>query len=159
MQMLHSIDIFLRSTSCFLVRVIELVLNEESDTCLADLLQRYRQNLLGSGIHAAASTTRTDLSNQLRINLAVTDRFHHSQMLQVVVSLEQSISCKELNDDAPYTPYVAGEIPAKLKDNLRGAVMPRGYDRRMVFVFKGSRAEIDQTYLTVKEHPSLSSGP
>lgn len=65
-----------------------------------------------------------DSSNNVSVNLATTDSFHHRKMLEIVVRLEQSVTGKELDKDASYTPDVAREAPAKVEYDLRCTVVP-----------------------------------
>lgn len=65
-----------------------------------------------------------DLADDLWIDLAVAHCFHHGEMLEIIVRLEESVAREELDDDAPYTPNVAGIAPAELQDDLGSAVVP-----------------------------------
>jgi hypothetical protein len=70
-----------------------------------------------------AATARGDLANKSFVNGSVAHGFHHCQMLQVIVRLEQGIAGEELDKNASYTPDVAREAPSKVKDDLGGAVV------------------------------------
>ena len=85
---------------------------------------------LHSAVWLASSTARgSDLLDQFRFNPGITNRFHHRQMFQVVMCLEQGVSSEELYDDASDRPHVARKTPAKLEYNFWGPVMPCGDDR------------------------------
>ena len=66
-----------------------------------------------------------DLTNDLRLDLAVAHCFHHGEMLEVVMRLEESVASEKLYQDASYAPDVAWVAPAKLQDDLGGAVVSR----------------------------------
>ena len=55
-------------------------------------------------------------------------------MFSVVVSLKQSGSLVEFEDDAADAPDVAGMMPSQFENDFRRAVMARGHDRRVMFV-------------------------
>lgn len=46
-------------------------------------------------------------------------------MLQVVMGLEQSVACEELDKNAPYAPDVAWKAPAQLQDDLGRPIVSR----------------------------------
>lgn len=95
----------------------------------------------------------------MRVDPGIDDRFHHGQMLEIIVSLEQGIPGKELDQDTPDAPYIAGVGPTKAQDDLWRPVMPRRHDRRVVFILEGGRSEVDKPDLRVKKHSPLSSLP
>lgn len=64
-----------------------------------------------------------DLSNDLTIQLTTTHCFHHGQMFQIVMGLEQGVTSKELDQDASDTPNVTGKTPSKVENDLRRTVM------------------------------------
>jgi len=64
-----------------------------------------------------------DLADDLLLDLAVAYCFHHGEMLEIIVRLEESVTSKELDEDASYTPNVARITPAQLQDYFGGAVM------------------------------------
>jgi len=45
----------------------------------------------------------------MAVKSATTNTLHHSQVLQIVMCLEQRISCEELDKDASDTPDITGE--------------------------------------------------
>lgn len=77
-------------------------------------------------------------------------------MFEIVVSLEKSISGKELYQDTPDTPYITGETPAQVQDDLWCPIVACGHNGRVVFIIKSGRAKVDETNLTVEEDPSLA---
>lgn len=68
--------------------------------------------------------------------------------------LEEGVASEELDQYTSDTPYVTREAPAKVEDNLRGSVMSRRDDGRVVLVLKSSRAKVDKSDLGVKQDPS-----
>lgn len=48
------------------------------------------------------------------VDLAAAHSFHHGKMLEIVVSLEESVTGKEFDNDAAYTPDVARKTPSEL---------------------------------------------
>ena len=81
-----------------------------------------------------ASARLLYLPDKPRFDLAVTDRFHHRQVLEVVMCLEESVAGKELDEDATDTPYIAREAPAKVKYYFWSTVMPCTDDGAMVLI-------------------------
>jgi hypothetical protein len=77
-------------------------------------------------------------------------------MLEIVVSLEESITGKELNQDTPNTPYITGETPAEIQYDLRCPIVAGGHDRRVIFIIKCGRTKVNKTNLAVEKHPSLA---
>lgn len=69
---------------------------------------------LRSSCILVAASSRSHLSDQGFVKLAVTYRFHHGQVLEVIVRLEQCVTCEELDEDAPNTPYVAWKAPTQI---------------------------------------------
>lgn len=63
-------------------------------------------NVLGSRI-ATVSGHLVNLSDQVRVDARSHDIFHHGEVFQIFVSLEQGIASKELNQDTSNTPNVA----------------------------------------------------
>ena len=55
-----------------------------------------------------------DLLNQMCIDLLANHSFHHCEMLQIVMSLEQSITSEKFDQDAPYTPDITWIRPTQL---------------------------------------------
>lgn len=80
-------------------------------------------------------------------------------MLQVVMSLEERVAGVEFDEDTPDAPDVAREAPPEIQYDLRGAVVSRGDDRRVVFVVKGRRPEVDEPDLAVEKYSPLSRIP
>lgn len=91
----------------------------------------------------------------MAVNSLITHGFHHSEMLEIIVRLEQCVSCEELHENAADTPYIAGIRPTQSKDDLRCSVVARRDHRRMIFVLECSGAEVYQSNLGVKENPPL----
>lgn len=79
------------------------------------------------------------------IHLSIHNTLHHGQMLQVIMRLEQRVTCEELDKYTPYAPDITRIRPSQPENNLRRAVMPRGDDRRVVLVLESSRSEIDES--------------
>jgi hypothetical protein len=82
-------------------------------------------------------------------------------MLQIVVSLEQSVTSEELDKDTSNTPDITWETPPQSKNDLRCSVVPGRYHARMIFIIKSSGAEINKTNVGIKQYsagPTLTSG-
>jgi hypothetical protein len=77
-------------------------------------------------------------------------------VFEIVVSLEESITGEELDQDTPNTPDITGETPAKVQYDLGCPIVAGGHDRRVIFIIKCGRAKVNKTNLTVKKHPSLA---
>jgi hypothetical protein len=107
MKSLHSLDILLRGLGGFTVGIVEFRLDEE----------------FGCSVRVATASVGSYLLHDARIYLATAHRLHHRQMLEVIVRLEEGVASKELNQNAANAPYVAGEAPAKLEDDLWGTVV------------------------------------
>lgn len=69
------------------------------------------------------ATSRSDLADEGFVNGLVAHSFHHGQVLEIVVRLEQGISSEELDKDAAYTPDITRETPSKVKYDFGGAVV------------------------------------
>lgn len=76
-----------------------------------------------------AATARGDLTDKCFINRGIAHGFHHRQMLQVIVRLEQGIAGEELDKNTTYAPDVAREAPSKVEYDLGGTVVS-GRDNR-----------------------------
>jgi len=63
------------------------------------------------------------LADESLVNRSVAHGFHHCQMLQVIVRLEQGIACEKLDENAAYAPDVARKAPSKVEDDLGSAVV------------------------------------
>jgi hypothetical protein len=70
-----------------------------------------------------AATARGDLANKCLVNGSIAHGFHHCQMLQVIVRLEQGIAGEELDENATDAPDVAREAPSKVEDDLGSTVV------------------------------------
>lgn len=82
--------------------------------------------------------------------------FHHSQMFQVIMGLEECIASVEFHENTPNTPDVAREAPSHVQDDFRGPVMPGGNDGRVVLIVKRGRPEINQSNFTIQKNASLA---
>lgn len=94
--------------------------------------------------------------DNVSINLATAHSFHHSQVLEVVVRLEQGVAGEELDENASYAPDVAGEAPSQVQDNLWRAIVSCRDHRRVVLIVKCGRPKVDEPYLGVKKHLAVS---
>ena len=70
--------------------------------------------------------------------------FHHGQMFEVVVRLEEGFSGEKFHQDTPNGPDIAGIRPPKSKNNFGSPVMPCGYYRGVIFAVKSRRSKINQ---------------
>jgi alcohol dehydrogenase class IV len=77
------------------------------------------------GCTVASRGHSVNFPHQLGVDFHVKHGFHQSQMLNVIMCLEQRVACEKFNEDATYTPNVAGEGPSKPEDDFRGSVMAR----------------------------------
>ena len=84
---------------------------------------RYKECSLRCRIAVAPSCATDYLPDDLLIKFTAADALHHGKVLEIVVSLEQGVSSKELDQDAANTPNIAGEAPSKVQDNLGRSVM------------------------------------
>lgn len=66
-----------------------------------------------------------DLLDDFSINLATTHGFHHSQVLEVIVRLEQGVAGEKLDQDAPNAPNVTWVAPTEIENDLRCTVVTR----------------------------------
>jgi hypothetical protein len=110
-------------------------------------------NLRCSRVFVAA-TARGDLANKGFVNGSVAHGFHHCQMLQVIVRLEQGIAGEELDENASYAPDVARKAPSEVEDDLGSAVVSGRDDGRVILVIKGSRTKVDESNLGVQQYPT-----
>lgn len=74
-------------------------------------------HLRGSRILVTPSSP-SNLSDQGFVKRTVTNSFHHGQMLEIIVRLEQCVAGEELDQNTTDTPDVAREAPAKVQNNL-----------------------------------------
>jgi hypothetical protein len=77
-------------------------------------------------------------------------------MLEVVVCLEQGVAGEELDQDAAYTPNVAGKAPTEIEYNLWCTVVTSRHDRGVILVVERSGTEVDKPYFRVEEHLAMS---
>lgn len=70
-------------------------------------------------------STLVDSLDETGVDPSADNGFHHRQVLEVIVGLEERVPREEFHKDASYTPNVAREGPAKSKYNLRGSIVPR----------------------------------
>lgn len=80
--------------------------------------------ILRSRVSSATLGHFVDRLNKRDVYAPATDGFHHGQMLQVVVRLEERVAGKELHQYTPYAPDITGIRPADAKDDLGRAIMP-----------------------------------
>ena len=88
-----------------------------------------------------------------------THGFDHSQMLEVIVRLEEGVAGVELDENTADAPDVAGKGPPQTEDDLGGPIMARRHDGRMIFVVKGRGAKIDESDVGTSEDFPLSGTP
>ena len=93
----------------------------------------------------------------MAVDPPVAHTLHHSQVLEVVVRLEESVAGEELDKNAADTPNITGEGPTKPQDDLGGSVVTGRHHGRVVLIFECGRAEIDEANFGVKEHLALRS--
>lgn len=88
-----------------------------------------------SGI-LVATATGSDLANQSLVDGRVAHCFHHCQMLEVIVRLEQSITSEELDQNAANAPNVTGKTPSEVENNLGSTVVAGRDNRGVILVVK-----------------------
>ena len=113
------------------------------------------KNIPSSLIPPSPPTIIPHTTHDPRLNLTSTNRFHHSQMLQIVMGLEERITSEEFNKYTPNTPYITRIAPAQIEDDFGSTVMTRGDDAGVVFIVKSGGAEIDEPDFGVEEDFSL----
>lgn len=91
----------------------------------------------------------------MAVDPPVAHALHHSQVLEIIVRLEESVASEELDKNATDTPNIAGEGPSKSKDDLGSTVVTRRHHRRVILVFESSGAKIDEANLGVEEYLAL----
>lgn len=161
-KMLHGLDIFFGSFACFGIGVIEFAPNEVSNMVISIStnqkknkktktrldMARHAKNLL-SDLIVAASAIRLDLSNYLGFNSSIANAFHHGQMLQVIMSLEEGIACEELHQDTTNAPDITWITPPEVEYDFWCPVMSGGNNRRVILIIKSSRSKVYQSDLRV----------
>ena len=113
-------------------------------------------NILGCLILAPTPSALHYLSYETSINPVAYYSLHHGKMLQIVMSLEQSVPCEELDQYTADTPNITRETPAEIQNDLWGPVMSGGNNGRVIFVIEGRRPKINQTNLAVQQNSSLT---
>jgi hypothetical protein len=78
-------------------------------------------------------------------------------MFEIVMGLEQGISCEELNKDATNTPDITWKAPPEIEDNLWRSIMTSRHDRRVILIVECRRAKVDQSNLTVQQDTTVAS--
>lgn len=71
------------------------------------------------------------------------------------MGLEQGIAGKELDKDAANTPDVTRKAPTEIQDDLGSAVVTGRDYRRVILIFKGGRAEVDESNLGIKQDSTV----
>jgi len=122
----HCLNVFLGLFRGVMIGIIEFVISSE-------------QFLLGCFIRR---------SNHFRPDFPA-DGFHHGHVLEIIVSLEESVSCAEFDEDTTDGPYVTGEAPTASENDFGCAIMTCAHQVRMVLVVESCTAEIDQTHFCV----------
>jgi hypothetical protein len=126
-ELLHCLDILLRRLVDVIIGVVQLVVLEVtcSTATVSDTeIIKGCIDLRVGRVTGVRAVLLVDSSDDVSIDLATTHSFHHCQMLEIVVRLEQSVAGEEFDQDAPYAPDVAGEAPAKVEYDLWCTVMP-----------------------------------
>lgn len=80
-------------------------------------------------------------------------------MFEIVVCLEKGITGEEFHQDTPNTPYIAGETPSQIQNDLGGSVVTGGNNRGMVLVIKRRGTKVDQSNLAVEKDTPLPGIP
>lgn len=137
---LHRLDVLLRGAGRVGVGVVEAA---------AALLEE---------VHCLVVLLRLHLADNVPVDLRANHRFHHAQMLKIVVGLEQGITSVELDQDTTDAPDVAREAPAQVENDLWSTVVASRDDRRMILVVKGGGAEVNEANLRIEKHLTMTRG-
>ena len=86
------------------------------------------EDLRRSNILAIVLAVDPHLLDHLLLNLRLTYGFHQSQMLEIVMSLEESVTREELDEDAANAPDVTGEAPAEIEYDFGSTIVASGDD-------------------------------
>lgn len=70
--------------------------------------------VLGSGISSTPRGHLVDGLDQVAVDAVSHHCLHHSQVLEIVVGLEQSIAGEELDENASNTPDITGIRPSEI---------------------------------------------
>lgn len=154
--MFHGLDIFLGGFGSLCVGVIELQCSGEEAAAHMRVSHRHRQGLKRDDLRSCRITIATPptvlhLPNKPWLDFSTTDWLHHGEMLEIVMSLEKSVTGKELDQDTANTPDVTGIAPAQVEDDFRSAVMPRRDDRRVILIIECGRAKVNQPDLCIEQ--------
>lgn len=97
-----------------------------------------------------------DLLDEMTVQPFANNALHHGKVLEVVVGLEQRITSEKLHQDAANAPDITRKGPSQTKNDLRGPVVPCGYNRRVILVLEGGRTKIDQSDFGIEKDFALS---
>lgn len=64
--------------------------------------------------------------------------------------LEERVTSKELDEDAPNTPNIAWIAPAQVEYDLRCSVVPCRNNSGVILIVKGGRSKVDKSDLSIK---------
>lgn len=109
-------------------------------------------NILGGAVPTSLISNFVDYRS---VDIQATNRFHHRQVLEIVMGLEQSIAGVEFHKDAADAPDVTREAPSKIEDDLRCSVMSGRDYGGMVLVVKCSGAKVDKPDLRIEQDSAL----
>ena len=156
----HRIDIFLRGFGRFFVGIVKLTAFEVPIASVSQIMPTRKRvtqmaNSLGSLIRTSPSIAHYG-PHKLGIDLSSTNAFHHCEMFQIIMRLKQRITSVEFDQYAANAPDIAGEAPPEVEDDFGRPIVPGRYYRGVVFVIEGSRAEIDESNLSIEEYSSLT---
>lgn len=157
MKLLHGFDIFLRRSRGLFVRIVQLG-SVEIPNLLVQFLS-IEEDILGRLVLCPIPASLHHCPDQPSVHLLSDHRFHHRQMLEIIVRLEEGVAGEELHQDTPNTPDVTRKAPAEIEDDFRGSIMAGGHNGRVILLVKRGRAKVDKPDFTVPENSSLTSTP
>lgn len=102
------------------------------------------------------SRTTHDRPYKLQLQFSVAYTFHHGEMLEVIVSLEKSISSEEFDQYATNTPDITWIAPPEIEDDFRSPIVSGRNDRGVILIIEGRRAKVYQSYLGIEKDSTLS---
>ena len=79
-------------------------------------------------------------------------------MLKVIMSLEEGISSKELDENTSNTPYITRKTPTKVKNDFGSTIMSCRDDGGVIFIVECGRPKVDKPDLRVEQDFSVTRG-
>jgi len=114
----------------------------------------HRNKYLRSGRVFVVSPPTSDRPDDGLVNWPSTDSFHHRQMLQVIVRLEESVASEEFDKYTSYTPNIAWETPPHVEYDFGRSIVSRRNDRRVVLIIERGGTKVDQPDFGTEQYSS-----